>query len=201
MRVPKLLTVTLLQTRQRPVPNPIRQRQSSSRLARFPRFEATALTQNRTSLDPARQDGNPAASSSLTTLTIVHSELGSDALVKALEKGKFRRLHFCRPRHLGTAYQAMEHERVVAGRKLPLTNLLEPAFVSKQKEVRERARPRQVRKGHPRYLTVCLLTVGWRFDRLCELTYGERFNRSLPGGSKSARRLRKIGTKCKKDTI
>jgi len=122
MRVPKLLTVTLLQTRQRPVPNPIRQRQSSSRLARFPRFEATALTQNRTSLDPARQDGNPAASSSLTTLTIVHSELGSDALVKALEKGKFRRLHFCRPRHLGTAYQAMEHER--GGRSQAAVNQL-----------------------------------------------------------------------------
>ena len=31
---------------------------------------------------------------------------------------------------LGTAYYAVGDERVVAGRKLPLINLLEPAFVS-----------------------------------------------------------------------
>jgi hypothetical protein len=121
--------------------------------------------------------------------------------MKAPEKAKLRRLHFRCPRHLGMAYDAVGHGRVVAGRKLPLINLLEPAFDSKQKEVRERARPGRVCKGHPRYLTGCLLTVGWRCDSLRELTYDQRLKRPLPGDSKPARRLQKMGTKCKKDTI
>ena len=85
--------------------------------------------------------------------------------MKAPEKAKLRRLHFRCPRHLGMAYDAVGHGRVVAGRKLPLINLLEPAFDSKQKEVRERARPGRVCKGHPRYLTAAISqTVGGGTD-------------------------------------